>query len=82
MPKDLSINEVRFKSMVLIKFWSDTLDNIEPIITSYLELSSLPKVGAVHIQKNTYIATLSPGHYMIFSDHQSLLSELSKIIAP
>ena len=82
MPKDLSINEVRFKSMVLIKCWSDTSDNIEPIITSYLELSSLTKVGEVHIQKNTYIATLSPGHYMIFSDRQNLFSELSKIIVP
>ena len=82
MPEDLSINEVRFKSMVLIKCWPDTLKNIEPIITSYLELPALPKVGAVHIQKNTYIATLSHGHYLIFSDHQGLLSDLSKIIIP
>ena len=68
--------------MVLIKSWPDTSKNIASIIISYLKLSSLPKVGAVHIQKNTYIATLSSGHYMIFSDDQSLLSELSKIIAP
>ncbi len=82
MPKDLSINEVRFKSMVLIKCWPDTSENIETIIISYLKLSALPKLGAVHIQKNTYIATLSPGHYIIFSEHQDLLSDLSKIIIP
>ena len=82
MPKDLSISEVRFKSMVLIKSWPDTSKNIESIIISYLKLSSLPEMGAIHFQKDTYIATLSPGHYMIFSDHQNLLSELSKIIVP
>ena len=49
MPKDLSINEVRFKSMVLIKCWPDTSENIETIIISYLKLSALPKLGAVHI---------------------------------
>ena len=82
MPKDLSISEARFKSMVLIKSWPDTSKNIESIIISYLKLSSLPDMGAIHFQKDTYIATLSPGHYMIFSDHQNLLSELSKIIVP
>ena len=61
MPKDLSKSEARFKSMVLIKSWQDTSKNIESIIISYLKLSSLPDMGAIHFQKDTYIATLSPG---------------------
>ena len=80
MSNDLSINKIRFKSTVLIKSWPDTLENTTSIISSHFELQSLPKVGAFLIQKNMYIAALSPGHYMIISDHQDLYLKLSKII--
>ncbi len=80
MPRDLSINKIRFKSTVLIKSWPDTSENTTSIISSHFKLQSLPKVGAFLIQKNMYIATLSPGHYMIISDHQDLYLKLSKII--
>ena len=82
MPKDLSINEISFESVILIKSWPDTLENITSIISGYFESQSLPKVGEFQIQKNTYIATLSPGHYMIISQHQDLIFKLSKIITP
>ena len=81
MPNDLSINKIRFKSTVLIKSWSDTIENTTSIISSHFELQSLPKVGAFLIQKNMYIAALSPGHYMIISDHQDLYLKLSKILS-
>jgi heterotetrameric sarcosine oxidase gamma subunit len=80
MPNDLSIYKIRFKSTVLIKSWSDTIENTISIISSHFELQSLPKVGAFLIQKNMYIAALSPGHYMIISDHQDLYLKLSKIL--
>ena len=82
MPKDLSINEISFESVILIKSWPDTLENITSIISDYFESQSLPKVGEFQIQKNTYIAALSPGHYMIISQHQDLIFKLSKIITP
>ena len=81
MPNDLSINKIRFKSTVLIKSWPDTIENTTSIISSHFELQSLPKVGAFLIQKNMYIAALSPGHYMIISDHQDLYLKLSKILS-
>ena len=80
MPNDLSINKIRFKSTLLIKSWPDTIENTTSIISSHFELQSLPKVGAFLIQKNMYISALSPGHYMIISDHQDLYLKLSKII--
>ena len=81
MPNDLSINKIRFKSTVLIKSWPDTIENTTSIISSHFELQSLPKVVAFLIQKNMYIAALSPGHYMIISDHQDLYLKLSKILS-
>ena len=81
MPNDLSINKIRFKSTLLIKSWPDTIENTTSIISSHYELQSLPKVGAFLIQKNMYIAALSPGHYMIISDHQDLYLKLSKILS-
>ena len=80
MHKDLTISETKFESMVLIKSWPETSENIASIIISYFELSSLPNVGAVLRHNDIYIASLLPGHYMIISDRQNLQSELSKII--
>ena len=80
MPRDLSINKISFKSTILIKSWPDTSENTTSIICSHFKLQSLPKVGTFLIQKNIHIATLSPGHYMIISDHQDLYLKLSKII--
>ena len=80
MHKDLTISETKFESMVLIKSWPETSENIASIIISYFELSSLPNVGAVLTHNDIYIASLLPGHYMIISDRQNLQSELSKII--
>ena len=80
MHKDLTISETKFESMVLIKSWPETSENIASIIISYFELSSLPNVGAVLRHNDIYIASLLPGHYMIISARQNLQSELSKII--
>ena len=80
MPRDLSVNKISFKSTILIKSWPDTSENTTSIICSHFKLQSLPKVGTFLIQKNIHIATLSPGHYMIISDHQDLYLKLSKII--
>lgn len=80
MHKDLTISETKFESMVLIKSWPETSENIASIIINYFELSSLPNVGAVLMHNDIFIASLLPGHYMIISDRQNLHFELSKII--
>jgi heterotetrameric sarcosine oxidase gamma subunit len=82
MPDKLSIGEFSFKSMVLIKSWSDSVEITDTLLAKYLGVKLIPKVGQFISQDDVYCAVLSPGHIMLFSTHESRFSDVSKILSP
>lgn len=81
MSDKLSINEVRYQSMILIKSWPGSAKDVDAIVATYLGVDALPAVGKFISQEDTYCATLSPGHFMIFSSNGLLCSDVSKLFS-
>ena len=81
MTDKLSINEVRYQNMILIKSWPDSAKDADAILATYLGVNVLPTVGNFVNPEETYCAALSPGHFMIFSNNRSLYSEVQKLLS-
>lgn len=81
MSDKLSISEYSFNSMILIKSWPDSTEITDSLLAKYLGVKSLPKVNEFISQNDIFCAMLSPGHFMLFSAHESLFSDLSKIFS-
>ncbi|MBT5074277.1 MAG: hypothetical protein HOJ34_04345 [Kordiimonadaceae bacterium] len=81
MSDQLSIKEVRYQSMVLIKSWPDSAQKTDAILAAFLGIDALPVVGDFISQNDIYFAVISPGHFMMFSNNELLCSEISKLFS-
>lgn len=73
------ITKFSFKSTVLIKTWFDSLDQVESLLSEYLNVNELPNVGRLTQSGELYCAALAPGQFMVFSNIEDLHSELSTL---
>ena len=66
----VSINEVRFNHMILIKAWPDTLGDVKKNLEKFMGVLA-PDVGQLVRAEGLICACLSPGHYTVISNEHN-----------